>query len=347
MRQASEMDGLGASTMDIIRQNRNVDSDMENLEPPFTFRAAQIFVAAVEAQSVTRAAHRLGLSPSSVSQQLASLEAALGAKLLERSARQFRLTDAGALFLEPARQLLDDVSAAKARLVMADQAPPMAIRIASIEELDATVTAPWLLQLTQTFPNIAFTLTSGASHENLNALSSRAVDMMLAVDTVAEADWVEQHAVLRDPFILVAAPSVGVVSNVDDLKGRPFVRYASDLQIGRQIEAQLRRSGLQPPRGFEFSTNQAMFAMTAELGGWAITTALAFFGTPLAGELLRAYPLPVPAFSRRLALHARAGALGALPARMAEDIRNCLETRIVDRAQERLPFLGNGFHIFR
>ncbi len=329
-----------------MRQIRNLDSDMENKEPPFTFRAAQIFVAAVEAQSVTRAAHRLGLSPSSVSQQLTGLEAALGAKLIERSARKFRLTRAGETFLDPARQLLDDVSAAKALLVDAEQAPPMSIRIASIEELDATVTAPWLLRLTATYPNVTFTLTSGASHENLDALSSRAVDLTLAVDTVAEADWVEQHPILRDPFVLVTAPGAEAPT-LKTLNQRPFVRYASDLQIGRQIEAHLRRSNAQPARGFEFSTNQALFAMTAELDGWAITTSLAFFGTPRAGELVQAHPLPLPAFARRLALHARAGALGALPAQMAEDIRACLSDRIVAEAATRLPFLGDSFHILR
>ncbi len=312
---------------------------MENNGPPFTFRAAQVFVAVVEAKSVTRAGHRLGLSPSTVSQQLSGLESSLGAKLIERTARQFRLTRAGELFLEPARQLLDDVTAAKARLLDADQTPPMAVRIASIEELDATVTAPWLLQLVKAFPNVAFSLTSGASHENLDALSARTVDLMLAVDTVAEADWVEQHPILRDPFIMVAAPGAG--------QSGPLVRYASDLQIGRQIEAQLRRSGAQPNRGFEFSTNQAMFAMTAELGGWAITTALAFLGTPRAGELLEPYPLPVPAFSRRLALHARAGALGTLPERMAEDIRTCLNQRILEQADARLPFLEGGLSILQ
>ncbi|SLN56488.1 LysR family transcriptional regulator [Pseudooctadecabacter jejudonensis] len=316
---------------------------MENADPPFTFRAAQVFVAAVEAQSVTRAAHRLGMAASSVSQQLSTLEAALGAKLIERSARQFRLTRAGEVFLPAAKALLDDVSAVKAQLVMADQAPPMAVHVASIEELDATVCAPWLLRLKVRFPNISVTLSSGASHENHDALSSRAVDLMMAVDTVAEVDWVEQHPILRDPFVLVTAPGLAP----EAILSRPFVRYAGDLQIGRQIEAQLRRSGVSPPRGFEFSTNQALFAMTSELGGWAVTTALAFLGTPLAGNLVRAHPLPVPAFSRRLALHARAGALGGLPAQMAGDMRACLGDRILQDAQTRLPFLGDGLQVLR
>jgi hypothetical protein len=226
-----------------------------------------------------------------------------------------------------------------------DQMPPISVRIAFIEELDATVIAPWLLKLTGKFPNISFALSGGASNENHKALSTRAVDLMLAVDTVAQADWVEQHPVLRDPFILVTAPQMGNAPDLDLLNTGPFVRYSTDLQIGCQIEAQLRRSGMQPVRGYEFSTNQALFAMTAELGGWAITRALAYFGTPRVGDLVAAHPLPVASFSRRLALHARRGALGDLPRQMAEDIRACLQERILQTASARLPFLRDGFQI--
>lgn len=312
---------------------------MDQNDPPFTFRAVQNFVAAVEAQSVTRAAHRLGTSPSSVSQQLSALETALGTRLIERSARQFRLTRAGALFLEPAKVLLDDVGAAKARLVLADQALPLSLRIASLEELDATVTSPWLVKLTDRFPKAALSLISGASHENHDALSSRAVDMTLAVDTVAKVDWVERHPILRDPFILVSAGEFDLES--------PMIRYEPDLPIGRQIEAHLRRAGPAPARGFAFSTNQALFAMTAELGGWAITTALAYLGTPLARELVTARPLQIPRFSRQLELHARAGALGDLPRIIAGDLRGSIADRIIPQAQDRLGFLGDDMQIIQ
>ena len=313
---------------------------MDYNDPPFTFRAVQNFVAAVEAQSVTRAAHRLGTSPSSVSQQLTSLEAALGARLIERSARQFRLTRAGALFLDPAKALLDNIGAAKAKLVLADQAPPLNLRFASIEELDATVTAPWLLKLVDRFPKAALSLTGGASHENHDALSSRAVDMTLAVDTVAKVDWVERHPILRDPFILVTAKGA-------DLTNSPMIRYELELAIGRQIEAQLRRTGPVPARGFAFSTNQALFAMTAELGGWAITTALAYLGTPLARDLVDAKPLHIPRFSRRLELHSRAGALGDLPRIIAGDLRTCIADRIIPDAAARLGFLGDDMKVIQ
>jgi DNA-binding transcriptional LysR family regulator len=264
----------------------------------------------------------------------------LGARLIERSARQFRLTRAGALFLDPAKALLDNIGAAKAKLVLADQAPPLNLRFASIEELDATVTAPWLLKLADRFPKAALSLTGGASHENHDALSSRAVDMTLAVDTVAKVDWVERHPILRDPFILVTAKGA-------DLTNSPMIRYELELAIGRQIEAQLRRTGPVPARGFAFSTNQALFAMTAELGGWAITTALAYLGTPLARDLVDAKPLHIPRFSRRLELHSRAGALGDLPRIIAGDLRTCIADRIITDAAARLGFLGDDMKIIQ
>jgi len=319
---------------------------MQNDDPAFTFRAVQVFVAAVDAGSVTRAAHRLAMSPSSVSQQLANLEAALGARLIVRSARTFRLTAAGALFLDRAKGLLDGVGAAKAELALADQAPPMILRFATIEELDATVTAPLLRRLTETHPNVAFSCSSGASHENRDALASRAVDLVFAVDTVGDADWVETHPVLRDPFILVRGAGVGRIEGPDDMTARPFIRYASALRIGRHVEAQLRRTGLRPSRRFEFSSNRALLETVAALDGWAITTAFAYLGTTLADRAaIEAQALPLPDFSRRLALHARAGAFGDLPGRIAGEMRECLGALMLPEARERLPFLGEAFGV--
>lgn len=306
--------------------------------PAFTFRAAQVFVAIVEAQSVTRAARRLGMSASSVSQQLANLESALESRLVERNARMFRLTAAGALFLRRALALLDDVSAAKAELALADQAPRMTLHVATIEEFDADVTPHWLNALGARFPNISFSISSGASHENHDALANRAADLILAVDATDPAEWVESHDILRDAFVLVTPMEQGPMGQADvtDLAGlapRPFLRYAPDLYIGRQVEAALRRARIRPDHRYDFTTNRPLFAMVEQSGGWAVTTALAVLGAP-APKGVRVQRLPLPAFSRRLALHARREALGALPDLIARELRRSIAARM-------LPRLGN------
>ncbi len=71
------------------------------------------FVAACEAESLTAAARRLGLSPSVISRQIASLETRLGARLFHRTTRSLSLTDAGSRYLERARRILADIEEAE------------------------------------------------------------------------------------------------------------------------------------------------------------------------------------------------------------------------------------------
>jgi DNA-binding transcriptional LysR family regulator len=69
-------------------------------------RQLRYFVAVAEEGSLTRAAARLHIAQQSLSQQIRTLEAQLGATLLERSSRGVRLTDVGAVLLREARPVL-------------------------------------------------------------------------------------------------------------------------------------------------------------------------------------------------------------------------------------------------
>jgi DNA-binding transcriptional LysR family regulator len=65
--------------------------------------ALLVFVRVAEANSFSEGARRLGLPVSTVSRQVAGLEAQLGVRLLERSTRSLKLTRIGAEVLEEAR----------------------------------------------------------------------------------------------------------------------------------------------------------------------------------------------------------------------------------------------------
>jgi DNA-binding transcriptional LysR family regulator len=72
-----------------------------------------VFVRAAESGSFSQAARELGLSQPSVSRIIGELEARLGVKLLLRTTRQITATDAGALFLDRAREILTEVEDAE------------------------------------------------------------------------------------------------------------------------------------------------------------------------------------------------------------------------------------------
>ncbi len=71
-----------------------------------------VFVRAAETGSFSRVAREFRVSQPSVSRMVASLEARLGVKLLLRTTRHVTATDAGTVFLERARQILDDLDEA-------------------------------------------------------------------------------------------------------------------------------------------------------------------------------------------------------------------------------------------
>ena len=71
-----------------------------------------IFVRIVEESSLVRAAARLRRSPPAVTRALASLEARLGVRLIDRTTRRLAPTEAGRLLYDKARTVLGDYEAA-------------------------------------------------------------------------------------------------------------------------------------------------------------------------------------------------------------------------------------------
>src|ERR1700756_1748324 len=77
------------------------------------FAAMRVFVKISNAGSLSAAGRQLGLPLTSVSRQLMSLEQALGTTLVERTTRHVSLTEAGLLYYERAKQILEEVAEAE------------------------------------------------------------------------------------------------------------------------------------------------------------------------------------------------------------------------------------------
>ena len=80
-----------------------------------TLDQLRTFIAAVDEGSFSAAGRKLRRAQSVVSQTLANLEAQLGLKLFDRSARYPRLTEEGRSLLADARLVADNVDEFKAR----------------------------------------------------------------------------------------------------------------------------------------------------------------------------------------------------------------------------------------
>lgn len=74
------------------------------------------FLKVAEARGFTRAAYHLCISKSVVSERVARLERDVGAKLLARTSRGVSLTDAGMVFQQKSREILDQLEAVRETL---------------------------------------------------------------------------------------------------------------------------------------------------------------------------------------------------------------------------------------
>jgi len=75
--------------------------------------AMGVFLAVVDAGSLSAAGRRLAMPLATVSRKLAELEAHLGARLVNRSTRRLEITDAGRAYEQACRRILDDVDGAE------------------------------------------------------------------------------------------------------------------------------------------------------------------------------------------------------------------------------------------
>lgn len=76
------------------------------------FHLMSVFVAVAEEESFAGGARRLGLSPPAVTRAIATLEVRLGIKLLTRTTRFVRATEAGLRYLDSTRRILADANEA-------------------------------------------------------------------------------------------------------------------------------------------------------------------------------------------------------------------------------------------
>jgi DNA-binding transcriptional LysR family regulator len=170
-------------------------------------RHLRYFVAVAEAENVTRAAAKLHVAQPAVSRQIRDLEDELGVALLERSAKAVRLTEAGRIFLNEARAVLqrseEAVHAARAAAdgtggeLHAGYAPSLTVEI-----------LPRALRSFQAeFPRVRVLLHDLSTQEMLDGLRSGKLHVALMVQPArASLRGLSFHELARYPICVGVAP---------------------------------------------------------------------------------------------------------------------------------------------
>lgn len=158
-------------------------------------RLLRAFTAIVDAGSFTLAAERLHMTQSTISQQLARLEDAVGSALIERSARPVEPTAAGERLLGYARRLL--ALQREAQAALGDPAGTASIRIGIPEDIVSAAMAETFADFAHRHREIRLDVTAGLSRDLTRRYRSGEFDIVIVKENVPAADC---RAAFREPM---------------------------------------------------------------------------------------------------------------------------------------------------
>lgn len=135
------------------------------------------FVTAADAGNLTRAADRLRLSQPTISLQLKRLEDYLGRRLIERTPRSFRLTDAGETLLNYGRRILSLSDEVVSQLTE----PTVAgvVRLGTPEDFATTHLSKVLAAFSRAHPNVALEITTDLTLNLMGRFGQGEFDLVL------------------------------------------------------------------------------------------------------------------------------------------------------------------------
>ena len=191
-------------------------------------REIRTFLAVVEDRHFGRAAERLGVTPSRVSQTIRQLERRIGAPLFERTSRRVALTAHGKELYqrirEPVAQLDDAISSVRRDAT----GVAGSLRLGMFSPLNG---GPWLIDLIAAF-HAAYpactvrTVNTDGQRTQLEWLRSDHVDVLATRLPFTAPDVTVGPVLSREPRILL-------VADTDPLAGRPAIDH--DDLAGRRV----------------------------------------------------------------------------------------------------------------
>jgi DNA-binding transcriptional LysR family regulator len=196
------------------------------------FQEMQVFVRIAERRSFSKAAEDLQIPRPTVTNLVKRMEARLGARLLERTTRQVRLTHDGEAHYQRCVRLLADLEEADGAFL--DTSPKGLLRVNAQGTLARFFVMPGLPAFLERYPDIVLQL---GEDDRLVDLVREGVDCVLRTGTLQDSSLVGRQIALM-PQVTVASPAYlarhGEPRRLEDLEGHRAVDYLSSA-TGRSL----------------------------------------------------------------------------------------------------------------
>lgn len=186
----------------------------------------QAFVAVARDQSFTKAAAKLGITPSGLSHTIRTLEERLGVRLLARTTRNVAPTEAGERLLRAIAPLFDQITAEVEALGELRDTPRGTIRVTCTDDQIELCLRPMLAEFLKNYPEITLELYVDYGFTNVveerfdagirlgESISKDMIAVRIGPDwrlaVVGSPDYFERNSPLQTPHELTQHPCVNI-----------------------------------------------------------------------------------------------------------------------------------------
>lgn len=292
----------------------------------------ELFLAVIEAPSMTQAAERVHLSPGAVSLQLRNLADELRTELFAHRGKRLIPTPAGLRLAEHARAVIRMMSHVKQEFDddLSKDARPFHFAT-GVTTLIYQLSRP-LRELRKQFPNAEIRITVAMTEEMITGLHDRRFDLALITLPIPEENlkitplFDEEMLVIRPSTTRVKGGRVGSIS-VAELAKSPFLFYPKRSNMRFIIDRFFKEIEVTPHVIMEADDTEAIKGLVESGFGYAILPEHALRGH---SGFFHKFRVPGHTIKRTLAL---AAAQSAFPRKLTEAITNSLQAMLVKNSR--------------
>jgi len=187
----------------------------------------EAFAMVVDQGGFTDAAKKMGISKSAVSKHVSSLEARLGARLLNRTTRRVSPTEIGLAYYDRARRVLNDAGEADALVTSMQSAPSGLLRISVATDFGVNHLSPILGDFLTEFPDITVNM---VLNNRFVELISEGFDMAIRIGEL-EDSTLRSRKLTETTRRMVGSPEYferyGRPEKIDDLNEHKLLHYSN------------------------------------------------------------------------------------------------------------------------
>jgi len=206
-------------------------------------RQLRYFVGIIQAGSLSRAADKLRVAQSAISQHLRALESEIGRELVTRGPKGIQLTEAGSVLYRHAEAILRHIEFAKQDAISALNVPSGRVSVGFPNALAPLLSYALFMRVREAYPQILLHITDGNSALLRERLLNGRLDMAALFTDQPERGLVVEPLLLEELFYVTTEPDTSPIA-IADAARRPLLGPGPGSGVRPFAEEAFKKHGL-------------------------------------------------------------------------------------------------------